>query len=138
MSYEEKGTWVYLVVTAAVYIAYLALVLDRAAAPMAATPYQGPLLWSVLASIIANVVLRAIVETVTPSDSHHSDARDRDIERVSVMRTWWFVIAGAVGAMLMALAEWPHFWIANVIYLGFVLQALAGSAVKLVAYRRGF
>jgi hypothetical protein len=30
-----------------------------------------------------------------------------------------------------------YFWIANVIYLGFVLSAVAGSVVKLVAYRRG-
>ena len=37
----------------------------------------------------------------------------------------------------MAMARWDYFWIANVIYLGFVLWAVAGSAVKLVAYRRG-
>ena len=37
----------------------------------------------------------------------------------------------------MALAKVDYFWIANVIYLGFVLWAVVGSAVKLVAYRRG-
>jgi hypothetical protein len=37
----------------------------------------------------------------------------------------------------MALAKVDYFWIANVIYLGFVLWAIAGSVVKLVAYRRG-
>jgi hypothetical protein len=45
---------------------------------------------------------------------------------------------GALAAMLMALAEWPFFWIANVIYLGFVLQAGSSAIVKLVLYRRGF
>ena len=29
--------------------------------------------------------------------------------------------------MLMAMARWDYFWIANVIYLGFVLWAVAGS-----------
>jgi hypothetical protein len=37
----------------------------------------------------------------------------------------------------MAMAELPHFWIANVIYLGFVLSAVLGSTLKIVAYRRG-
>ena len=40
-------------------------------------------------------------------------------------------------ALLMAMAKWDYFWIANVIYLGFVLWAVGGSALKLVAYRRG-
>jgi hypothetical protein len=34
------------------------------------------------------------------------------------------------------LPEWGR-GIANVIYLGFVLWAIGGSALKLVAYRRG-
>ncbi|MFD2762840.1 hypothetical protein [Micromonospora eburnea] len=38
----------------------------------------------------------------------------------------------------MALADRDQFWIANVIYLGFVLSAVVGSAAKIVAYRRGF
>jgi hypothetical protein len=43
-----------------------------------------------------------------------------------------------VAALLMAMAEWDHFWIANVIYLAFVLSAILGSVAKIVAYRRGF
>jgi hypothetical protein len=43
--------------------------------------------------------------------------------------------AGA--ALVMAMIRWDYFWIANVIYLGFVLWAIAGSVVRLVAYRRG-
>jgi hypothetical protein len=38
---------------------------------------------------------------------------------------------------LMALAEWDHFWIANVIYLTFVLSAVVGSVAKIFAYRQG-
>lgn len=45
---------------------------------------------------------------------------------------------GGVAALLMAMAEWDHFWIANVIYLAFVLSAMLGSVAKIVAYRRGF
>ena len=38
----------------------------------------------------------------------------------------------------MAMAEWDYFWIANVIYLCFVLSAILGSIAKIVAYRQGF
>ena len=63
MSYEEKGTWVYLVTSAGAYAVYLVIILGR-------------------------------VQT-------------------------------------------DYFWIANAIYLGFVLWAVVGSAIRLVAYRRG-
>ena len=46
-------------------------------------------------------------------------------------------MAGAAAALFMAMAKVDYFWIANVIYLGFVLWAVAGSVLKLVAYRRG-
>ena len=37
----------------------------------------------------------------------------------------------------MVTARVDYFWIANVIYPGFVLWAVGGSVLKLVAYRRG-
>jgi hypothetical protein len=49
----------------------------------------------------------------------------------------WFLVAGAAAALVMAMAKVDYFWIANVIYLGFVLWAVAGSVLKLVAYQRG-
>ena len=40
--------------------------------------------------------------------------------------------------MVLALVEADWFWIANVIYLCFVLSAILGSVTKLAAYRRDF
>ena len=34
--------------------------------------------------------------------------------------------------------EWQYFWIANLIYLSFVVPALVSAVVKLVMYRRGW
>ena len=40
---------------------------------------------------------------------------------------------------IQARSRFPRtFWIANVIYLGFVLSGIVASIAKLVAYRRGF
>ena len=35
------------------------------------------------------------------------------------------------------MAKVEQFWIANALYLAFVLAALASAVVKIVAYRRG-
>ena len=138
MSYEEKGTWVYLVTSACAYVVYLAIILGRLrSVPVAEVPYVPVLLWTTGASIVASIVGRVVVETASPSDSRRGDVRDRDVSRLGEYASRWFLVAGAAAALVMAMAKVNYFWIANVIYLGFVLWAVAGSALKLVAYRRG-
>ena len=138
MSYEEKGTWVYLVTSAVAYAVYLAIILGRLRnVPVAEVQYVPVLLWTTGASIVASIVGRVVVETASPSDSRRGDVRDRDVSRFGEYASRWFLVAGAAAALVMAMAKVDYFWIANVIYLGFVLWAVAGSALKLVAYRRG-
>jgi hypothetical protein len=138
MSYEEKGIWVYLLTTAGAYAVYLMIVIGRlVSTPAAEVPYVSLLLWTTGASIVASIVGRTLVETARPSDSRRSDVRDKEIYRFGEYASRWFIVAGAGAALVMAMAKWDYFWIANVIYLGFVLWAVVGSAVKLVAYRRG-
>jgi hypothetical protein len=138
VSYDEKGIWVYLVTSAGAYAVYLAIIVGRlASAPAAEVPYVSVLLWTAGASIVASIVGRTLVETVRPSDSRRGDVRDRDVSRFGEYASRWFLVAGAATALVMAMAKVDYFWIANVIYLGFVLWAVAGSALKLVAYRRG-
>ena len=48
-----------------------------------------------------------------------------------------FVVIGGVGAMVLALFEFDYFWIANVVYLCFVLSAILSAIAKIVAYRSG-
>ena len=138
MSYEEKGAWVYLVAVAGAYAVYLAIILERLqSTSVAEVPYAWVLLWTTVASVVASTVGRTLVETVSPSDSHRRDVRDKEIYRFGEYASRWFIVAGAAAGFFMALAKWDYFWIANVIYLGFVLWAIGGSVVKLVAYRRG-
>jgi hypothetical protein len=138
MSYEEKGAWVYLVAVAGAYAVYLAIILERLqSTSVAEVPYAWVLLWTTVASVVASTVGRTLVETVRPSDSRRRDVRDKEIYRFGEYASRWFVVAGAAAGFFMALAKLDYFWIANVIYLGFVLWAIGGSVVKLVAYRRG-
>ena len=54
MSYEEKGTWVYLVTSAGAYAVYLAIILGRVAdTPVADVSYAAVLLWTAGAAAAA-------------------------------------------------------------------------------------
>ncbi|MBD5785625.1 hypothetical protein IF650_05485 [Cellulosimicrobium terreum] len=138
MSYEEKGTWVYLVVSVVVYGVYVGVVLSRAGGgPLTDVAYVAPLLWTVAASVVASIVVRIAVEIVRPSDSYRSDERDRELARRGVAAGWWGVVGGALAALVLAMAEADYFWIANAVYLGFVVSAVLSSVTTIVAYRRG-
>lgn len=138
MTYEEKGIWVYLVTSAGAYVVYLAIIFGRAAhTPIAAVPYVTVLLWTTGVSIVASIAGRILVEAARPSDSRRSDVRDKEVYRFGEYTSRWFIVGGAGAALFMAMAKFDYFWIANVIYLGFVLWAVVGSVLKLTAYRRG-
>jgi hypothetical protein len=138
MSYEEKGIWSYLAASAGAYLVYLAIVTDRVLrTPVAHVSYVAVLLWTAGVSVIASTAIRTLLESARPSDSRHRDVRDKEIYRFGEYASRWCIVAGAAAALGMAMVRWDYFWIANVIYLGFVLWAVVGSALKLVAYRRG-
>jgi hypothetical protein len=88
-------------------------------------------------SLVASILARTFAGSDPTGRGRRRDVRDLEIYRFGEYTSRWFVVAGAAAALLMAMAKWEYFWIANVIYLGFVLWAVVGSGVKLVAYRRG-
>lgn len=139
MSYEEKGTWVYLAVSIAGYGVYLSLVLPQLASGVAveSVDYVAPMLWTIGGAIVAAIVGRILVEIVFPSESTKGDVRDREIDRLGTRVGGSFVVIGALGALVLSMLEADWFWIANVVYLCFVLSALLESITRLVAYRRG-
>ncbi len=139
MSYEERGQWVYLAATTIAYGAYLVLMLGRAGTtPLPEIEYQPILLWTVGAAIAGSIIGRIVIETVRPGESHTADVRDRDIGRLGEYVAGTVLGIGMVGPFILALIGADHFWIANAMYLVFVLQAVVGAVIKLVAYRRGF
>lgn len=139
MAYEEKRAWIMLVVSAAAYAAYLIIIVGRAGpTPLAEVPYASALLWSIGIAIGVQILLTIVAGIAAPESAKKKDQRDREIHRLAEYIGQSFVIIGGVAALLMALAELDHFWIANVIYLAFVLSAVLGSVAKIFAYRRGF
>ncbi|AWB96773.1 hypothetical protein DCE93_03545 [Agromyces badenianii] len=139
MSYEEKGTWVYLVVAVAGYGVYLFLVLPQllGETPVGAIDYVPAMLWTIGGAIVAAIVLRILVEIVAPSGSTRGDVRDKEIDRLGERVGNAFLVIGALAALVLAMLQGGYFWIANVIYLCFVLSAILSSVTKVIVYRRG-
>lgn len=139
MSYEEKGTWSFLVVAIVTYGVYLWLVLSQLAAgtPVDEAEYAIPMLWTIGGAIVLGIVARILIEIVTPSESRRADVRDKQIDRAGEQVGNSLVVIAGIGALVLAMLQVHWFWIANAIYLGFVLSAVMGSMAKLAMYRRG-
>jgi drug/metabolite transporter (DMT)-like permease len=143
MSYEERGLWVYIVANVLTLGGYAAIVLGQAGSvPLTELDYVPTLLWAIGIAIALSIVGRILVEIAaemaSPGDSHQADVRDRDIGRLGEYFSGTLLGVGMLVPFALTVAEVDHFWIGNAMYAAFALSALVGTAVKLVAYRRGF
>jgi hypothetical protein len=139
MSSEEKRTWIYAVVAVGVAVVYFATVLSKVPGTDVATiAYVWPMLTAIGVGIGANIVLNIVAAIISPSEAGKTDERDKQINRLGEYVGFYVMSVAAIVPLGLAMAEIEQFWIANALYLAFVLAALASSVVKIVAYRQGF
>ena len=139
MTLEEKRAWIRLIVAVLGYTVYVGILISRLdGRSLPDVPYAGLLLWTVIGAIALSILAEVGLAAAIPGASRAKDVRDREIGRLGDYVGQSFVAIGAVAAMLMAMVPWDPFWIANVIYLCFVLSAIAGGITKVVVYRKNF
>jgi len=149
MPFEEKVTWVSLVVMGVVPVAYFAIMLGRLGDTSAADiSYQWPLLIAIGSSIVLTIVgsilagigsgISAELHGRSASGDLGTDERDKQISRHGDRIGFSVSSVGMVGVLALTMLEYEYFWIASALYLSFVVGTLVSSVVKLVAYRRGF
>ena len=139
MTFEEKTTWAFGGVAVAGDLAYVAILLPQSpGAPLAEKAYVIPMLATIGGAILANILTNIMIGISSPRNHDKKDQRDRQIYRFGEYIGQSFVMIGAVTALLLAMLEADYFWIANAIYLAFVLSAVLSTVAKIVAYRRGF
>ncbi|MBO1740247.1 hypothetical protein [Leifsonia sp. TF02-11] len=132
VSFDEKVAWAYLAVAVLGYAVYLILL--GVNGPGAYVPL---LIGTVVGAIVANILARIGISIANPREADKRDQRDREIKVFGERVGQAFVIIGALAALVLALFEASWFWIANAVYLAFVLSAVVGSIATLVAYRKG-
>lgn len=139
MSFEEKGTWIYLVIALVVPAFYFANVLGQVGeTPVTEIAYVRPMITAIIVAIVASIVAHIVVAIASPKEADKKDERDKHINRFGEYVGGLVLAVGAVGVLVLTMAEFDHFWIANVLYAAFILQALTSTTVKIIAYRRGF
>ncbi|GHE37541.1 hypothetical protein GCM10017673_44970 [Streptosporangium violaceochromogenes] len=138
MSIEEKRTWIYAVVTVAVSAVYFAIILRQVpGTDVSKIAYVGPMLTAVGVAVVVSIVANIVAAIASPGETDVKDERDRQIDRLGDHVGFYVVSVLALAPLGLAMAEAKQFWIANALYLAFVLAAFASSVVKIVAYRRG-
>ena len=150
MPFEEKTTWVSVVVGLLVPLAYFAIVLPQLTdTPAAEIAYQRPLVVAVIASIVLTIfgtIAMAIATAIgaeirqpgSGDDIDRKDERDVLISRRGDVVGYYVASTGAVIALIITMLEYDYFWIANTLYVSFAVAGLVSGMVKLRAYRRGF
>ncbi|MGD9955213.1 MAG: hypothetical protein AB7O74_17445 [Candidatus Nanopelagicales bacterium] len=142
MGFEERNTWSFAIITLVSYTVYVVLVLRAAdGGPLVDAPYQPYLLGTIGAAIVvailASIAIRISIAVRDREAPQAADQRDREISAFGSRMGQSFMVIGGIAAMLMAMAEWDWFWIANVIYLCFMLSAMTESIARIAAYRGG-
>ncbi len=138
MAFEEKRAWAMAIIAVLAYAMYVLVILGKAdGRPLAEVPYAGTALWTIGIAIIAGIVSGIWFGIASRGDGVQADERDQEIGRYGEYVGQSFVVIGGVSAMALAMFEAPHFWIANVLYLCFVLSAVLSSVTKIAGYRWG-
>jgi hypothetical protein len=139
MSSEEKRSWIYAVVGVLVPLVYFAIVLSKVPGTDVATiDYRWLMLTAIGVGIGVSIVLSIVAAIISPTEAGKTDVRDKEINQRGEYVAFYVMSVAAIVPLGLAMAEIEQFWIANALYLAFVLAALASSIVKIVAYRRGF
>ncbi|MFC4224768.1 hypothetical protein [Lysinibacter cavernae] len=139
MSAEEKNTWAFGLIALLSYATYVTVLLAQAAgAPLTEAEYVTPMLYSIGGAVLAGIIAGIVFGATAGKGQPRKDQRDKQIYRFGEYAGQGFLIGGAIVALILAIMQANYFWIANVIYLAFVLAAIVSSVARLVAYRRGF
>lgn len=150
MSFEEKYTWVGMAVSMLVLGVYSAFVFGQLrGTPVAEIAYQVPMVISIGAMIVMTIVGTILMSIGTAisagitgngsvDDIDRKDERDEHINRRGELVGYYVSSAGALGVLALAMLRYDQFWIANALYLTFMVGGLVSATAKLVAYRRGF
>ncbi|HEX5729887.1 hypothetical protein [Microbacterium sp.] len=142
MVYEERNTWVGLIVSVIAMTVYVVVILQQAdGGPLTDVVWWPIMLWTIGLSIVGSIVISILWGILAgmrdPDGVGRSDVRDRDIARMGSRVGQAFMVIAGLGVIVLCAFEADWFWIANTMFFGFFLTAFLGGIASVIAYRRG-
>ncbi|RWZ51478.1 hypothetical protein ELQ90_05005 [Labedella phragmitis] len=142
MSAHERSTWLYGVVAIVGYVTYVVVLLTvSGGGPLEDAPYEplliGTVVGAIVVGIVANIVLGIVAGMIGGRGAGRVDVRDQEISQLGERVGNAPLVLAALGALVLAIVDADAFWIANALYLGFVLSAVLGTVARLAVYRGG-
>ena len=114
MPFLEKSNWVVLVVAVPTLLIYLALVVPQVLSePVAEIPWVEPMILAIVGFVVANILGNVVFAALNPREAELNDQRDQEIDRFGERVGNWLIVAGAIAALILAMARADHFWIAD-------------------------
>jgi len=139
MAFMEKSNWVVLIVAVPTLLVYVAMVAPQLLAKsVAEVSWVQPMILAIVGFTVANVLGNVVAAASNPREADKEDQRDREISHYGERIGNWLVIVGSIAALVLAMADADHFWIANAIFLGGMAATVVSSAAKIGAYRGSF
>ena len=139
MAFLEKSNWVVLLVAVPTLVFYAAMVAPQLAGkPIAEVSWVQPMIVAIVGFVVANIAGNVVAAITNPAEADKHDQRDAEIDRFGERIGYWLIAAGAVAALVLAMADAEHFWIANAIFLGGMAGSVLSSIAKIAAYHGPF
>lgn len=137
MSFREKIAVLTLIANVLIYGMYFGNT-AKAALAGEAVLNAGHMISTIVLLIVVMIVGTIIVSSTAPKDADApADERDQLISMRSDQIAGYVVSAGAGGSLVLALAGFPVFWMANLVLLALVAGEIVKSVACLIGYRKG-
>lgn len=138
MSVEEKSAWIVSSAMVIVYGWYFTVVFGQVdSVDLRDIAYKTLMVVTVVALIVMIGGAHVVAALVNPKEADRIDERDREINRRAEYVGGYVLGTGAFAALILAMVEVDHFWIANAILVALVLSEVVAGVTRIVLYRRG-
>ncbi|MGE0817906.1 MAG: hypothetical protein AB7O74_04510 [Candidatus Nanopelagicales bacterium] len=139
MSFREKSILITIGALVVASIAYVALLIPTAAGTAVdAIPYQPLMIGMVVVLAILTAAGHIVAAIAQPKDAQRApDEREKLIEWRGQTAGGYVLAVGVFVAIVLAMAEVPWFWIANILLGMWVLAEVFAGVWKLALLRRG-
>jgi len=135
MSRDEAYNWIFAVVTLIATITYLAILIPRSiGTPVGDVSFVAPLAWIAAIGMSVGFGVAGILHAAWPKEGRVSDERDKEIELIGQYVGSGMVTIGAMAALVLSCFSADRYWVANSLFIGFLLGGLFTALTRAAAY----